>query len=144
MKRVVAATVVAASALLVSGVVVAMPASASTTCPDGYSCIWRDTGYLTNGNGASYVKDFYNIPHYVNWSYAGTSFNANDSATSVYNNGIGTAYFYVNGGCSGGFASLAGGTGDADLNNNVGAIPTSVYQDAFSSTAFAGYVSTCN
>lgn len=70
----------------------AMPASATevspmaaSDCATGYFCIWRDTFYKTDGKDTAYVRAYRYIPNYALWSYSGTSFNANDSATSFKN-----------------------------------------------------------
>lgn len=69
---------------------VAAPAhAASSDCNSGYFCIWRDTSYRTNGSGTARVQFFNYIPDYWYWNYSGTTFPANDSATSVYNRSSG-------------------------------------------------------
>jgi hypothetical protein len=103
---------------------IAAPANAAVSdCPSGYTCIWRDSTYVTNGSGTALVKFQYYIPDYSTWSYAGTSINAGGNAISVYNNGNTDAtrlYSSINKG--GYYFQLAIKTGDGNISNSSGYI----------------------
>lgn len=64
---------------------------AYTDCALGYSCLWRDNDYKTNGYGPGYVRFQYGIPYLSQYYYNGfpatSTYNADKSATSIYNNG---------------------------------------------------------
>jgi hypothetical protein len=90
-----------------AGVVIAMSAgslmlatsaqAASSNCPSGQACIWKDSNYATGGSGTALRGFSMYIPDYGTWNYAGTAENAGNSATSVWNAGNAqNAYFYDN------------------------------------------------
>lgn len=123
-----AAVIVAATSLL------AAPAQAATSnCPSGAACIWKDLSWQTNGIDAAYVGFQMYIPNYTSWTYNGTAYGANDTATSLYNNGnMSTVTWYRDANKGGWGMSWSIKTGDPDLRDN-GA------NDAISSGYFAGY-----
>ena len=62
------------------------PASALTSCAK-FACVWAEDGFVTNGyNSASVSWDRY-IPNMTQWSFYGTTRNANDQADSGVNKG---------------------------------------------------------
>ena len=68
------------------GLMVASPASAATSnCPSGALCVWKDTAYRTAGSDSALVGFQNYVDNYAFYSFAGYS--ANDSITSVYDNG---------------------------------------------------------
>lgn len=90
------ATVTLSGALLAAGVGVASPASAAPDCPSGYACAWGDRYYLTGGSQAKRVQFLNGISNMSLYNYAGTSRNAGNDITSVYNNGNKlNAWFYT-------------------------------------------------
>ncbi|MBD3941761.1 peptidase inhibitor family I36 protein [Microbacterium sp. NEAU-LLC] len=96
-KRVTVAAIGAAALVSASVAGIAGPASAALSdCPSSYLCIWKDASFATAGSGTAYVKFQQYIPDYATWDYAGTSYDANNSATSIYNHGVTeTAYMYA-------------------------------------------------
>lgn len=118
------------------GLMVASPASAATSnCPSGALCVWKDTAYRTAGSDSALVGFQNYVDNYAYYSYGGYS--ANDSITSVYNNGnTSTVYMYIDKNFSGYEFQLGRGTGDGDLSNTVGAVPTSAWNDKTSSGEF--------
>lgn len=92
MKRYRRAAAVGVSILTALGIggAVASPASAATSnCASGYFCIWEDHDYQTNGSGSALVRFEFYIPNYGLWNYSGTSLNAANSASSLYNHSSG-------------------------------------------------------
>lgn len=92
------------------------PASAATlnNCADGYMCLWRDTSYKTNGLTSDNIRLQAKIPNLTsyNWAAGGS---ANDSVTSITNNGMTSdAYVYTN--ASGGGSALPVAKGDGRPN----------------------------
>lgn len=80
----------AAAVVSVGGAVggVAVPANAAAAdCPSGYACIWRDTLWMSDGNGRGLVKFAQYIPNYGAHSVAVVGGPSNDKASSVMNNG---------------------------------------------------------
>lgn len=81
-----------AMALAVGGAVLAQPAEAATSnCASGYACLWRDNDYQTNGSGSGWMSFQYSVSNLSGWYYNGFShigtYSADDSATSIYNQG---------------------------------------------------------
>jgi hypothetical protein len=88
-----AATVVGAVGSVVG---VAAPASAYPwgRCDSSFTCIWKDANFYTDQTNRQ-VKFQRYIPNYAEWNYSYTNINSNDTATSIFNNGISeTAYMY--------------------------------------------------
>lgn len=102
----------------------AAPANAAASdCSSGYTCIWRDSSYQTNGSGTSRVQFQYYIPDYSTWSYSGTTINAGNNAISVYNNGNTDRVRIFDGANKGGsYFQLATKTGDGNISNSSGYI----------------------
>jgi len=113
--------------------------AAISDCPAGYSCLWEDSNYKTNGydwdsanfqlyhTNFRYWDGFYSHPH------------VNDKVSSLYNNGrVSTAWYYVNSGFSGSFFLLARGSGDGDLGNSIGNAPGG-FNDELSSACFSDW-----
>ena len=116
-----------------------MPAHASQTgCASGYTCLWEDTNYLTNGDAYNEAAfEFYhtNFRYWGAWS--GINY-VNDKTSSLYNNGrMSTVYMFNDSGFSGTFFSLSRGTGDGSLHNTVGNVPYSGFADELSSGCFS-------
>ncbi len=134
-KRMLAGALLAVG-LAVPAVFVAAPAQAAiSNCPSGATCLWEDKDYATNGNGASLVSFQRYIPDLGLWQYSGTTISANDSVSSVYNNGnMSTVYLYRDVNKGGWVISFLIKTGDSDLSNNGSGI-----NDNISSGYFAGY-----
>ncbi len=122
--------------VLGAGIMVASPASAATSnCPSGATCVWKDTAYKTAGSDSALIGFQNFVANYASYTYGGYS--ANDSITSVYNNGnTSTVSMYIDKNYSGFEFSLVRGTGDGDLSNTVGAVPTSAWNDVTSSGQF--------
>jgi hypothetical protein len=137
-RRMISALTVSAT-LVLGGVALAAPASA-TDCPSGYTCIWGDSGYKTGTKTSAYVGFQNYIANFTAYNYAGTSINANDSASSVSNNGTSsTVYLYKNANKSSLAFSLARGTGDGDLSDSSGYAPAG-YNDELSSGYYSAFV----
>lgn len=105
----------------------AAPAQAATSdCPSGYACNWRDHTYVTAGQGGGFVKFGQYIPDYSTWNFAGTSVNSNDNSLSFYNAGnYETTYYYTNAYPSAGTTQrfvLAKKTGDGNITNGEGLV----------------------
>jgi len=124
------------AALGAAAVLVAAPANASSSdCPLGYSCVWKDAGYVTSGVGANYwgFKLYYTDFSGTAAKYKNTSTQANDNASSVYNNGNQSSVTYYRDANKGGWSIFrAKQTGYENLN-------TVSANDALSSGYFAGY-----
>lgn len=130
---------VAAAALvaLLGSVGLAGTASAAAgDCPSAYACLWGDANYQTKGIGTAHVK-FHSCHHDLRLStYAGTTINANDSASSVSNRGIqSSASFYPDILYAGPPFTLAKGTGDGNLSDSSGNAPGG-FNDKLSSAKF--------
>ncbi len=76
---------------------IAAPASAANgNCPSSYLCTWKDSLSVTDGSGSALQLFQQHISNYNNYKYLGTNYNAGNSATSIFNNGITeTAYMYA-------------------------------------------------
>jgi hypothetical protein len=112
------------------GMVAAAPAQAATSdCPSGRSCTWKDSSYVTDGRGGDRLAFQQNLVNFGNgyfYSVGASGFynNANDSASSVFNNGNSCRSAYYKDAGYGTLAfSLATKVGDANLGNNVGQAP---------------------
>lgn len=133
MARVAAAALVA---LLASVGFAGTASAAAGDCPSTYACIWRDANYVTNGSGVKHVKFFACHHDFRVSSYAGTTINANDSASSVSNRGTqASATFYVDNLYKGTSFTLAKGTGDGNLSDSSGHAPGG-FNDKLSSGKF--------
>lgn len=123
----------------------AVPASATevspmaaSDCATGYFCIWRDTSYKTDGKGSAFVRAYRYIPNYALWNYSGTSFNANDSATS-FRNASGTSqivYVYQGANATGARWAVNAGVKHANL---VLSLSPSGWNDKISSAYYQYY-----
>jgi hypothetical protein len=141
-KKTLAAVAVAAFAALGTVVATPTPANAAlSNCGSGYTCIWRDANLTTgSGGGAKYVRLAAYIPNLGQWSYSGTSINANDSASSLYNHGNYDRVYFYDG------TSKAGYVGWNDKNtywNNLSSArrgTNMTWNDAISSIYFASFV----
>lgn len=60
-------------------------------CDTGDACVWRDSGFKTNGYGRGWVAFEYDINNYSAYFYNGfahtSQYNAGRSASSLVNNG---------------------------------------------------------
>lgn len=86
------------TAVLGTATLLSAPAASAAAghCPSGAACIWEDAGWVTNGVGRNYVAFQRKIPDYSLWHYNSTNISANDSASSLYNNGnLKAVRFYV-------------------------------------------------
>ena len=134
---------VAALLLAISALMALAPAASAAPCAAGGSCIWRDEQFMTNGDTSKKVRFEARIPNFGNWTYAGTSLSAANSATSVTNEGIyERVYYYTNTSCGTFAFSLAVNTGDQHLNDSSGNVPGG-YNNTVESGAFHSYVSGC-
>jgi len=137
MKRRNIVTALSAIAVVVGSVVVASPASA-LTCSSGSACSWGDSQYKTAGGEGNQVAFRYYIPNYSGWTYNGNG-NANDSASSVYNNGnTDTVYWYDDSSARTYAFRMATKNGDQNLNDALGTAPAG-HNDKLSS----GYFTSC-
>ncbi|GGL36894.1 peptidase inhibitor family I36 protein [Phycicoccus endophyticus] len=76
-----------AFALVAAGTAGGAAAAAAAVCPSGYACGWGDRYYKTSGSTAARVKA-YECQYSLSFlNYEGTTRNADDDITSVYNNG---------------------------------------------------------
>lgn len=120
-------------ALLLTFVATA-PAAAATlnNCADGYMCLWRDTNFKTAGSTQDMVRLQLKIPNLALYSWAAGG-SANDSVTSITNNGTTSdAYAYTN--SNGGGYSLLIKKGGAESNT----FWISNFHDTISSAKFVG------
>ncbi len=134
----------AAFIALVGSVGLAGAASAAAgDCPSTYACIWRDANYVTGTSGTAHVK-FHSCHHDFRLSnYAGTTINANDSASSVSNRGtVSSASFYLDTLYAGPSFTLAKGTGDGNLSDSSGNAPGG-FNDKLSSAKFVSFGAAC-
>jgi hypothetical protein len=76
---------------------VAVPANAAMSdCPSGYTCLWADTDFQTEGSGAKKISFARYIPDLSLWSYSGSPVNGANTASSVFNNGnVDNVYLYA-------------------------------------------------
>jgi hypothetical protein len=90
-----------AIALAVAGTI-ALPAAAQAAGPTGcttlgYTCMWMDGDYKTASSSGNSVKWQQYIPNFGTWNYGSSTYNAANSASSLYNNGnTETVYLYDN------------------------------------------------
>ena len=117
--RIIVATVIAAVGLL------AAPSTAdAVNCSAGYSCIWRDTSYVTDGSSSQKITFQAYIPNFGGWVYSGTAYSGANSASSASNTGNSErVYFYDSTNCTTFAFSLAIGTGDGNLSDASGYAP---------------------
>ncbi|WP_110589175.1 peptidase inhibitor family I36 protein [Microbacterium suaedae] len=109
---------------LAAPLVAVVPANAAASdCSSGYTCIWRDHTYRTNGSGTSRVQFQQYIPDYSTLNYSGTTINAGNNAVSVYNNGnTDRVRIYDRANKGGSYFQLAIKTGDGNISNSAGYI----------------------
>lgn len=62
------------------------PASALAGC-EKFACVWADEGFATNGYSSASLSWNRYIPDMTQWSFYGTTRNANDEADSGVNRG---------------------------------------------------------
>lgn len=82
--------ILAVSALAIMFTLVSGSASRADwdDCPSGNYCLWKDAGYVTNGNDTGYFKFEYYYSNFTSAYYAVPQIiSVNDSASSVRNNG---------------------------------------------------------
>lgn len=117
--------------------------AAAGHCPSGYTCLRGDSNYETKGVGTALVR-FHSCHHDLRLStYASTTINANDSASSVSNNGTqSAATFYIDILYAGSSFTLAKGTGDGNLSGSSGNAPGG-YNDRLSSAKFVTMGAAC-
>ncbi|WP_395639048.1 peptidase inhibitor family I36 protein [Pseudolysinimonas sp.] len=119
----------------------ATPANADglSSCPTSYTCVWEDLNYETNGNYLGRVSVYYYIPNLWQWDYDGTSVNANDSVTSVYNKAnTESAAYYKNSLAGGSYFIFVAGQKDGDLSNGS---PSGSFNDQLSSIYYCSQTS---
>ena len=120
----------------------AAPAGA-TNCPDGSTCLWADQDYMTQGSTAKRLQFQYHIPNFGYWTYSGTNWTANNSASSASNMGRSQyVYLYAGLACTGPYFLLRIGTGDGNLHNSTGYAPGG-FANVLSSGAFEDYRFAC-
>jgi len=119
---------IGAALVLLTGVGVATGDAAQaayTNCPTGYACFWDDPNYVTLLAGAdadrSLVRFENSFSNFQSARYSYANYGANDSASSITNNGrYYNAMFYVDAGCSGYLFTLEpGGERDPNLGNGI-------------------------
>lgn len=117
--------------------VVAQPANAAAShCPLGYACIWQDTMYATNGNGLGLVKFEQYINNYGSYSFAGTSINSNEKASSVYNHGrYSKVRWYQHPDFTGDVIEVSLGGQDGNIHDAAGVVKK-IFHDRISSGKF--------
>ncbi|WP_425394242.1 peptidase inhibitor family I36 protein [Actinomyces vulturis] len=66
-----------------------MPAAtaAPNHCDSGAACVRKESNFQTNGSTYANVQFEYYIQDFSHWNYRSTGINANDSISSVANNG---------------------------------------------------------
>ncbi len=102
--------------------------AAVSDCPSGATCIWRDANYQTAGVGSRRVQYYSHIGNFGFWDYGPSAVsgmipwgNANDSASSVYNNGnYERSYLFEHANEKGRRWTLLKKTGDANLSDSSG------------------------
>jgi hypothetical protein len=138
-KRSLAALAIAVPALIAG----TASSAAATTCGSGYSCVWEDPNYVTNGNTLAHIKFYYYIPELGSWNYNGTSVSGHDTASSMHNNGTSqTVYYYVDSYCSGTSFSRSAGQMDGDFTNDTPGT-NGYFDNKLDSGAFTGYITSC-
>ena len=130
---------VAIAAVSVGGAVlgVAAPATAAESdCPKGFACIWRDSLWQTEKNGRALVKFEHYIPNYGAHAYPIVGGPANDTASSVMNNGNSERVrFFEHATQGGAFIQLSKSTSDGNIHDAAG-IVNKVFYDRISSGYF--------
>ena len=101
--------------------------AASSHCPTAYACIWKDKDYSTTGSGNGWVAFQYSIVNYSGWYYNGFahtgSYSADNSATSIFNQGVtSTACWYKLANYSGTQTCMTRGSGRNNLATSVSPI----------------------
>lgn len=123
------------------GIATAAAASAAAwDCPVGYACAWESGGYTTARSGTAHISFFQCQHDFSLRNYAGTSINADNSASSVHNRGqYETVIFYTGVNYTGlPFAfAVSGGDTNLAIGGPAGA------NDQISSGKFAGASNTC-
>lgn len=138
LRRVIAALAAGVTLLLA----VPSPAEA-VNCSSGYSCIWRDTSYVTDGSDSKKITFQAYIPNFGAWVYSGTSYSGANSASSASNTGVSErVYFYDSTSCTTFAFSLAIGTGDGNLSDSSGYAPAG-WNNRLESGAFDSLRSSC-
>lgn len=100
------------------------PAGA-TNCPAGYTCLWRDLSYATDGSTSKRIQFADQIGNFGNYTYSGTFHNAANSASSVSNEGLSnTVRVYSETQFNGPSFALARNTGDGNLTDGSGHAPS--------------------
>ena len=118
---------------------VASVAEAPTVCPAGYMCGWGDRYYKTSGSTAARVLAYQCQNDLSNNNYAGTTRNANNDITSVYNNGnTSNGYYYTSTWYAGSSLYVPRGSGFQELNASH---PT--MNDSITSFKFTSAPGTC-
>jgi hypothetical protein len=129
----------ALAAILCVGLVMTGPASADTTCPSGKSCLWQDSGFVTNNLTHNRLQFEFYIPQFSEWNYSGTNIHAENSASSVHNNGnVESAFFYTGNYEGGAVFQLPRGETEGDLSNDTGWAPSG-FNDDLQSGYFSSY-----
>jgi hypothetical protein len=135
------AAIVMSFALLVGS---AGAASAATSdCPQGWSCVWRDSGWVTGGKGAALYKFYQCEAYFYKVTYAGTGIGVEQSVSSVSNKGnYDSARYYTDDAYLGYSFLLERGQGDSNLFDALGWAPKG-YDDSLNSAKFVTATSTC-
>lgn len=89
LRRTTAGVLVALGIATAGTVLIATPAQAAPgSCSLGYTCLWADPNFETNGSGSA-KKSFYQyISNFGSHQYAGTTQGLANSASSIKNNGV--------------------------------------------------------
>jgi hypothetical protein len=133
----------AALAVAVPALITGMATSASAGCASGYSCIWEDSGLVTNGNSLGWIRfsNFRTETGAVN--YNGTTMNGHDNASSMHNNhATAQVWYFTDPRCGGVSFNRNAGQNDGDFSNDTPA-PGGYFNDKIDSGAFLTYIGSC-
>lgn len=91
--------------------------AATTACPSNNTCIWGDIHWATIGYSGDLVQTNTYWAHLNRTDYQGTGLNANDSASSNYDQSTAVAWYYEDPSCTGWAFTSQPYTGDSDFTN---------------------------
>lgn len=137
-KRAVASLIVVAAGVLV---VPTSAQAATSNCPAGYTCIWKDHDYKTAGSDGTLTRLYYYIPDLGLWQYkasdgtgGNSGYSSDNSASSVYNHGNSeSARYYKDKRATGSYFTLTPGSVRNNLATSLSPIG---FNDTISSIYF--------
>ncbi|MFF2267796.1 peptidase inhibitor family I36 protein [Cellulosimicrobium cellulans] len=143
MKSRIAAAAIAGVLALGASIAGATGATAATSdCPSGHSCQWKDAGYVTAGVGTAFFSFFQCEANFALRSYGG--YNGNDSVSSISNKGnFDSATYYYSAAYSGVAFTLTPGSGDSNLADGAGNRQGVNFSDTLSSGKFSSFSDSC-